>query len=222
MAAARQTIQSLGLYGRVTAEPWTGERLPYVDNLVNLVVADHLGKLPMQEVLRVLAPGGVALISGKKIVKPRPKEMDEWQQHYHNADNNAVARDELVGPPTNWSVMVGFHAGESPMLCTFSENDPGSPAVMLTGPPFSSVSSGSTTVIGPDVPGSPGRSVATLPSMMLYVYDAVFVNVRPATLVAVSSRRTVISTTACSPADCPREPSGCCTSPRSRRWATTS
>ena len=93
VTAARQTIQSLGLYGRVTAEPWTGERLPYVDNLVNLVVADQLGKLPMQEVLRVLAPGGVALIGGEKIVKPRPKEMDEWQQHYHNADNNAVARD---------------------------------------------------------------------------------------------------------------------------------
>lgn len=102
VTAARQTIQSLGLYGRVTAEPWMGERLPYVDNLVNLVVADHLGKLPMQEVLRVLAPGGVALIGGEKIVKPRPKEMDEWQQHYHNADNNAVASDELVGPPRHF------------------------------------------------------------------------------------------------------------------------
>ena len=72
VTAARHTIQSLGLYGRVTAEPWTGERLPYVDNLVNLVVADHLGKLPMQEVLRVLTPGGVALIGGEKLVKPRP------------------------------------------------------------------------------------------------------------------------------------------------------
>ena len=73
--------------------------LPYVDGLVTLVVADDLGRLPMQEVLRVLAPGGAALIDSEKIVKPRPQEMDEWQQHYHNADNNAVARDELVGPP---------------------------------------------------------------------------------------------------------------------------
>jgi len=97
--AARQYIQSLGLYGKVTAEPWTGDRLPYVDNLVNLVVADSLGKLPMEEVLRVLAPNGVALVGGKKTVKRRPKEMDEWQQHYHDADNNAVANDNLVGPP---------------------------------------------------------------------------------------------------------------------------
>jgi outer membrane protein assembly factor BamB len=99
---ARQTIRSLGLYGKVTAQPWTGERLPYVDQLVNLIVADDFGRLPKKEVLRVLAPGGVALIGGEKIVKPLPKEMDDWQQHYHDADNNAVARDELVGPPRHF------------------------------------------------------------------------------------------------------------------------
>ena len=43
-----------------------GERLPYTDNLVNLIVADNLGKLSMSEVMRVLAPNGVALIGGKK------------------------------------------------------------------------------------------------------------------------------------------------------------
>jgi outer membrane protein assembly factor BamB len=102
VAGARQYIQSLGLYGRVTAEPWSGDRLPYVDNLVNLVAADSLGTLPMAEVLRVLAPDGVALIGGEKTVKPRPKGMDEWQQHYHGADNNAVARDDLVGPPRHF------------------------------------------------------------------------------------------------------------------------
>jgi hypothetical protein len=102
VTAARQTIQSLGLYGKVSAEPWIGNRLPYVDNLVNLVVADDLGGLPMEEVLRVLAPNGVALIGGKKTVKPRPDGMDEWQQHYHDADNNAVAHDDLVGPPRHF------------------------------------------------------------------------------------------------------------------------
>jgi hypothetical protein len=59
MAAARKHIQSLGLYGRVSIAPWSSERLPYVDNLVNVVVAESLGKLPMEEVLRVLAPNGV-------------------------------------------------------------------------------------------------------------------------------------------------------------------
>jgi hypothetical protein len=102
VTTARHTIQSFGFYGKVSAEPWMGNHLPYVDNLVNLVVADDLGRLPIEEVLRVLAPNGVALIRGKKTVKPRPKEMDEWQQHYHDADNNAVANDELVGPPRHF------------------------------------------------------------------------------------------------------------------------
>ncbi|UCE47372.1 MAG: PQQ-binding-like beta-propeller repeat protein, partial [Phycisphaerales bacterium] len=102
VTAARLTIQSLGLYGKVSAEPWLGNRLPYVDDLANLVVADGLGRLPMEEVLRVLAPNGVALIGGKKTVKPRPDGMDEWQQHYHDADNNAVANDDLVGPPRHF------------------------------------------------------------------------------------------------------------------------
>jgi outer membrane protein assembly factor BamB len=113
VTAARQYLRSLGLYGPVTAEPWTGESLPYVDNLVNLIVADRLGRLPMREVLRVLAPNGVALIGGKKTVKPRPPEMDEWRQHYHDADNNAVAQDELVGPPRHFQWIAAPDWGRS-------------------------------------------------------------------------------------------------------------
>lgn len=54
--AARQHIQSLGLYGNVSVRQWSGKRLPYVDNLINLVVAEDLGGLPLDEVIRVLAP----------------------------------------------------------------------------------------------------------------------------------------------------------------------
>jgi len=49
VAAARKHIQSLGLYGNVSAEHWTGPHLPYIDNLVNLVVAESLGAIPMAE-----------------------------------------------------------------------------------------------------------------------------------------------------------------------------
>ncbi|MHC4398561.1 MAG: outer membrane protein assembly factor BamB family protein [Planctomycetota bacterium] len=102
VTAARKHIQSLGLNGKASVAPWTGERLPYVDNLVNLVVADDPGKLPMDEVMRVLAPNGVAWIGGDKTVKPWPNEIDQWPQHYHGADNNAVARDTVVGPPRHF------------------------------------------------------------------------------------------------------------------------
>lgn len=100
---ARQNVKSGGSYGRVTINRFDGRKLPYIDNLVNLVVAEHLGDLPMDEVMRVLAPRGVALVKvdGKwtKTVKPSPKEIDEWTHYLHDPSNNAVAHDSAVGPP---------------------------------------------------------------------------------------------------------------------------
>ena len=97
--AARKHIQSLGLYGPVSVDQLRGGRLPYAENLVNLVVAEALGSVPMAEVMRVLAPGGVAYVGGKKTVKPRPKEIAEWTHYLYDASNNAVSPDSVVGPP---------------------------------------------------------------------------------------------------------------------------
>jgi outer membrane protein assembly factor BamB len=100
---ARKRIQSLNLYGKVSVDRLKGESLPYIDNLVNLVISEDLGGISMDEVMRVLAPNGVAYIkkAGKwtKNIKPRPKEMDEWTHYLHDATGNAVAQDSLVGPP---------------------------------------------------------------------------------------------------------------------------
>ncbi|UCC99884.1 MAG: class I SAM-dependent methyltransferase, partial [Phycisphaerales bacterium] len=35
---ARKHVRSLGLYGKVSVEPWQGGYLPYADNLVSLLV----------------------------------------------------------------------------------------------------------------------------------------------------------------------------------------
>ena len=99
VAAAREHIRSRGAYGKVSADVFDGRRLPYVDNLVNLVVAEDLGKVPMAEVMRVLCPNGVAYVGGTKTVKPRPDAIDEWTHFLHDASNNAVAQDTVVGPP---------------------------------------------------------------------------------------------------------------------------
>jgi len=105
VAKARDNIRKAGLYGKVSVVQCTGASLPYADNLVNLLVADDLGKVPMGEVMRVLVPEGVAIIGGKKTVKPRPKDIDEWSHYLHDASNNAVANDTQVGPPKRlkWS-----------------------------------------------------------------------------------------------------------------------
>ena len=99
---ARRHVQSLGIYGHVTVDRLTGDRLPYVDNLVNLVVAEDPGSVAMDEVMRVVRPNGVAYVKRDgewtKTVKPRPGEMDQWTHCLHDATNNPVAHD-TVGPP---------------------------------------------------------------------------------------------------------------------------
>ncbi|MGD8239752.1 MAG: PQQ-binding-like beta-propeller repeat protein, partial [Armatimonadota bacterium] len=100
---AREYVRSLGLYGDVSVDRLRGERLPYGANIVSLLVAENLGDVPMRQVRRVLAPGGVAYvkIGGEwvKNARPRPAEIDEWTHWLHAPDGNAVARDRVVGPP---------------------------------------------------------------------------------------------------------------------------
>ena len=99
---ARQRFLAAGINGRVSAVRFNGKRLPYIDNLVNLVVFESPGDVPMEEVLRVLCPGGTACIrtgdGWTKTVKPRPEEIDEWTHYMHDASGNAVAKDDVVGP----------------------------------------------------------------------------------------------------------------------------
>ncbi|MGB2823493.1 MAG: PQQ-binding-like beta-propeller repeat protein, partial [Phycisphaerae bacterium] len=103
---AREHVRSLGLYGKVSVDRLDGKRLPYVENLVNLVVAEDPGGVPMAELMRVLCPNGVACVRerGKwtKTVKPRPREIDEWTHYMHDAGGNAVAHDSVVGPPRRY------------------------------------------------------------------------------------------------------------------------
>ncbi len=102
---AREHIKSLGIYGEVTTDTFDGKYLPYADNLVNLLVAPN-GKFQVsdEEVMRVLVPRGVAIINGKKTIKPWPKDIDEWTHFLHGPNNNAVAEDTQVEPPryTQW------------------------------------------------------------------------------------------------------------------------
>jgi len=108
LSEARDAIRGKGIYGRVSADRLAGGRLPYADNLVTLVVVEDVPAPATEEMLRVLCPGGVAWLGrGRTLVKPRPKEMDEWTHWLHGADGNAVARDTLVGPPRHVQWIAG-------------------------------------------------------------------------------------------------------------------
>jgi len=99
ISRARAYIRSKNLYGRVSVARYDGTSLPYGDNMINLVVADSLGGVSPEEVMRVLTPKGTAIVGGRKTVKPWPNDIDTWPQYLNKADNNGVAMDSVVGPP---------------------------------------------------------------------------------------------------------------------------
>ena len=129
----RKTIRSQGLAGAVSVEHHTLDRLPYANNLVNLLVVEELSDTLnrsniLDELLRVIRPGGVAFVrksalgernlkqqlakSGvsqfdqKKLGssiwyqfrKPRPDAMDEWTHRRYDSTRNAVSRDKVSVP----------------------------------------------------------------------------------------------------------------------------
>jgi outer membrane protein assembly factor BamB len=100
---ARQHITQKGLYGRTSVARFGGARLPHADDLANLLIVEDPSGVGMDEVLRVLAPLGVAYTKQGgawiKTVKPWPREIDEWTHWRHDAGNGGVARDTRVGPP---------------------------------------------------------------------------------------------------------------------------
>ena len=65
VAKARDMIKKKGLYGRVSASLFDGENLPYVDNLINVVVGSRMLNVESEEVARILAPRGLLYVSDK-------------------------------------------------------------------------------------------------------------------------------------------------------------
>jgi len=113
---ARRHIDSLGLYGKVSAETYDGRNLPYGDNMVNLIVMPNAEcRVPNEEIERVLAPQGVAIApEGASCIphpasrigdgyvaftKPWPDDIDQWTHFMFDSSGNAVSRDKKVRYP---------------------------------------------------------------------------------------------------------------------------
>ena len=62
VAKAREHIRKLGLYGPVSVEHWAETYLPYADDLVNLLIVGDTCGVTREEMMRVLAPNGVAYV----------------------------------------------------------------------------------------------------------------------------------------------------------------
>jgi SAM-dependent methyltransferase len=106
VAAAREYFRSLEAGGRVSAAVFDGRLMPYADNLVNLLVVSQPSTVDVDECRRVLCPGGVMVSVSeagseivKELVKPWPETIGDWTHYLHGPDNNAVSKDQVVGPP---------------------------------------------------------------------------------------------------------------------------
>jgi outer membrane protein assembly factor BamB len=98
--------------GAASADRLAGGRIPCIDRLATVVVVEETGLVPDEELMRVLRPGGVLLVARgnhewQKTVKPWPKNIDEWTHYLHSPTNNAVADDDVVGPPHHVQWVAG-------------------------------------------------------------------------------------------------------------------
>ncbi|MHC4516975.1 MAG: outer membrane protein assembly factor BamB family protein [Planctomycetota bacterium] len=97
---ARRHIAQQGVYGKITVDQWSGKHLPYLDDMVNLLVVEDSSDLSEAEMMRVLTPGGVLCQRAPHDwtikTKAWPHALDEWTHWLHGPDNNAVSRDTRV------------------------------------------------------------------------------------------------------------------------------
>ncbi len=119
VASLRKELADGKNYGPISVVHWEGARLPYGDNMVNLMVVESEEPVAASEIVRVLAPRGCVFLREATplaktelsrvpiegypgwtlLRKPVPEEIDQWTHYLHDAGNNAVANDTRIGPP---------------------------------------------------------------------------------------------------------------------------
>lgn len=113
---ARQTLLDMKLYGVASVDILVPPKLPYADNMINLIVIRDRKKIlnagcAKEEIMRVLAPRGVAMFgdgeSWERVEKPLIPGTDEWTHPGHGPDGNPVSSDEHIGPPTSLRWLYG-------------------------------------------------------------------------------------------------------------------
>ena len=96
---ARAAISKKGLYGKVSANVFDGTSLPYVDNLVNLLVVSGASSVDGNEIARVLAPSGMAILprdSQLQVPALSPQPSALWR--VDDIHETSPRRHRLVDP----------------------------------------------------------------------------------------------------------------------------
>jgi len=98
-SACRRAEQA-GYYGTRIFLAGGGQKLHMADNVADVaVVLGDSREFPEQEVLRVLRPGGKAILGDKTVTKPPLAGVDDWSHPYHGPDNNPQSNDKVIVAP---------------------------------------------------------------------------------------------------------------------------
>ena len=99
--AVRKAADEAGLYGtRIFADEGPFKKLSLTDNVADAVVAmGGIKRFSEAEIMRVLRPGGKALLRRKVVTKPAPDGVDDWSHPYHGPDNNPQSNDTVIKAP---------------------------------------------------------------------------------------------------------------------------
>ena len=117
-AAVRKAADKAGLLGnRVFVDDGDFSRIHLADNLAGVVTVapSAAGSVADKELLRVLHPGGVAVIGDRRLTKPFPEGTDSWSHFFHGPDNNPQSTDRLAKAP----YLTQFLA--KPLFCPMPE-----------------------------------------------------------------------------------------------------
>jgi len=97
---AREIADEAGLYGnRIFIEKGSLARLHLADNLADALIDVGQTSVTETEVLRVLRPGGKALLGSRVLTKPAREGVDDWSHPYHSPDNNPQSQDKVILAP---------------------------------------------------------------------------------------------------------------------------
>ena len=102
LTAVREAADEASLLGRrIFVEKGDWKRIHLATNLADaaLVASSSIDAVSEKELLRVLRPGGVALLGKQRIIKPAIEGTDSWSHPYHGPDNNPQSTDRLARAP---------------------------------------------------------------------------------------------------------------------------